>query len=382
MASSGWQGQKDIQTSKYPHMALNLYITSISHSGTTLTYSGYVRALVTGSSRISYNGGSISLTGGGSKTMNFSMDSTVSGGRTYQDTGTFTCTINNVPATTTSYNVTASLSAGSVASGSATWTLQFGASSVAPSGLAITNVIPTYNTVTYDWVVDNWGSGTGRTVETMVLETPYVSGVPRTYKAIAGQSGGTVTITNSDMAASAGGVEMKGMGLYYTGMNASNGTLTRFQGPSFYTAPAPSIVSYSHQKNSTFFVVSVAGDPAKNHTTYDQSAYKKVVRYKLNDSWTTRIFETTVETTDTATVPVPFGASVQVEVWQEYHGVKSVVNSFMLTNNDNPSHLYGPVDGRSKKINKLYGSVVGESKEIVKLYASVGGVSKQIYNNN
>lgn len=126
MASSGWQGQQDIQTGKYPKMALNLRIDGITHSGTNLRVWGAVRAVVT-SGNIYYNGVYVSWPGGG---YSQNMNPVSTGG--YVDWG-FDTTIGGVAQTTTGYTFTASLSAGSTASGSASWWITFNASSSSPA---------------------------------------------------------------------------------------------------------------------------------------------------------------------------------------------------------------------------------------------------------
>lgn len=166
MASSGWQGQQDIQTSKYPHMALNLNVWDIARSGTTLTFKAQVRVVVT-SGNISYNNASVSVTGGGSTSVNIQKST---GG--YVDTGTFNCTITNVSTSATTYNVSASLSAGSVASGTATWTLDIGSGASAPSGLTATLVSYTDTSAKIAIHIDSYGTpdnNPGRYIEASVL---------------------------------------------------------------------------------------------------------------------------------------------------------------------------------------------------------------------
>lgn len=166
MASSGWQGQRDIQTSKYPHMALNLNVWDIARSGTTLTFKAQVRVVVT-SGNISYNNASVSVTGGGSTSINIQKST---GG--YVDTGTFNCTIANVSTSATTYNVSASLSAGSVASGTATWTLDIGSGASAPTGLTATLISYTDTSAKIAIHIDGYGTpdnNSGRYIEAAVL---------------------------------------------------------------------------------------------------------------------------------------------------------------------------------------------------------------------
>ena len=338
MASSGWQGQKDIQTSVFPHMALNLYISSISHSGTTLTYSGYVRVVCT-SGYISYNGATVSLTGGSSKSINLNL----SGGQ-YSDTGTFSCTINNVSATTTSKTVTASLSAGGVASGSASWTLTFDSSSSSPSGLGITGISSTYNSVTGTVSLSSYGTGSGTNkIEMLVLEQSYVAGLPHLHNDATNVYTFTTTVTNSS-ATSAGGITIKGAGLYYTGVYASNGTsVTRYAGPSVYTPPAPlQTLSYTQTQNSTNVTIGLTitgGSSSVNNSNTVTTYY----RYSTNggssySNWTSA-GTGTAWTSKTASFNCNYGASVVVQAKQQYQGKDSEIKqvSFTATTGTAPS---------------------------------------------
>lgn len=341
MASSGWQGQKDIQTSVFPHMALNLYISSISHSGTTLTYSGYVRVVCT-SGYISYNGATVSLTGGSSKSINLNL----SGGQ-YSDTGTFSCTISNVSATTTSKTVTASLSAGGVASGSASWTLTFDSSSSSPSGGSITGVSTTYNSVTGTVKIDSYGtsSSTSRTLELLVLEQSYVAGLPHRYNAQTnGNLSYTTTVNNSSTCPSAGCITIKGAGAYYTGLYASNGNSAyRYAGGVVYTNPAPlQTLSYTQTQNSTNVTVglTITGGSNSNNNSNTVTTY---YRYSTNggssySNWTSA-GTGTAWTSKTASFNCNYGASVVVQAKQTYQSKDSEIKqvSFTATTGTAPS---------------------------------------------
>lgn len=379
MASSGWQGQKNVQTSVYPHMALNLRVDSISHSGTTLTVKGVVRVICT-SGYISYNGATVSLTGGGSKSINLNLSS---GGTA--DTGTFTCTINNVSATTTSKSVTATLSAGSVASGSASWTLTFNASTSAPTGLYINNVSSTWDSVSGTVGLSSYGTGSGTTqLQMVVLYESYVAGLPHRWdRTTSGALSYNATVDNNSTAASVGAIDIKGCGLYYTGVYANNGSeSSRFAGPSIYTPPAPAVLNYVRIGETNQWQVTLTGDPNNNNTGYTAAQLTRSMRYKIdNGSWVN--VETAVvkaiDATTIATITIPAASTATIEGWMTYQGLNSEVGSITITNGDAPVHLYGSVSGQAKEIKHLYGSVNGRSVKITKLYASVGGVAKKIF---
>jgi hypothetical protein len=379
MASSGWQGQKNVQTSVYPHMALNLRVDSISHSGTTLTVKGIVRVVCT-SGYIGYNNATVSLTGGGSKTLNLNLST---GGTA--DTGTFTCTINNVSATTTSKSVTATLSAGSVASGSASWTLTFNASTSAPTGLYINNISSTWDSVSGTIGLTSYGTGSGTKELTMlVLTQTYVAGLPHRWdKTTSGALSYNATVDNNSAAAAAGSIDIKGCGLYYTGVYVTNGSaVSRFAGPSVYTPPAPVVLNYVRIGETNQWQVTLTGDPNNNNTGYTAAQLNRSMRYKIdNGSWVN--VETAavkaIDATTIVTITVPAASTATIEGWMTYQGLNSEVGSITITNSDAPVHLYGSVNGQAKKLEHVYGSVNGRSVKLTKIYASVGGVAKLVH---
>lgn len=126
MASDGWQGQKDSQTSKWPHMAMNLYISNLVHVSGKITFNATVRNIVT-QGNLYCNGVVTGLTGA-SGTLTRNMNP-VSAGQ-YVDFGTYSCEI-SVADSATSANVTATMtttctsSSGGTIGGSASWTLSF-----------------------------------------------------------------------------------------------------------------------------------------------------------------------------------------------------------------------------------------------------------------
>lgn len=382
MASSGWQGQKDVQTSVYPHMALNLRIDSISHSGTTLTYTGVVQVKCT-SGYISYNNATVTLTGGGSKSINLNLNSS---GTTSANTSTFSCTVSNVSATTTSKSVTASLSAGSVASGSASWTLSFNASTSAPTGLYINNISTAWNGVTGTVGLSSYGVGSGtKALEMLVLLQTYSSaGLMHRYeRTTSGTLSQTFTVTNNSAAGTAGGVDIKGCGLYYTGVYATNGSESaRYAGPTVYTPPAPVVLNYVRVGETTQWQVTLTGDPNNNNSDYTPAQLNRSLRYKIDSGSWVNVESAEVKAIDATTIvniTIPYGSTATIDGWMTYQGLNSEVSTITIANTDAPVHLYGSVNGESQMIRHLYGSVNGRSKKIVKLYASVGGVSKLIH---
>lgn len=379
MASSGWQGQKNIQTSVYPHMALNLRIDSISHSGTTLTYTGVVRVICT-SGYISFSNATVTLTGGGSKTINLNLSTDG-----YVTTGTFSCTVSNVSATTTSKSVTATLSAGSVASGSASWTLSFNASTSAPSGLYINNISSTWDSISGTVGLSSYGTGSGtKTLQMLALTQSYVAGLPHRYdRTTSGALSYNATVNNNSTAASAGGVDIKGCGLYYTGVYANNGSVSaRLAGPSIYTPPAPVVLNYTRVGETDQWQVTLTGDPNNNNIDYTAAQLTRSLRYKIdNGSWVDveSAEVKAIDATTIVTITIPAGSTATIEGWMTYQGLDSEVSSITITNGSSPAYLYGSVNGQAKKLTHVYGSVNGRSVKLTKIYASVGGVAKLVH---
>lgn len=392
MASSGWQGQIDIQTQKYPRVALNLNVWDVVHSGTTLTFKGTVRVICT-SGWIAYNNASISLTGGDSQSINLNFGT---GG--YADSGTFSCTISNVPTSQGWYNVTASLSAGGVASGSASWTLNIGGGGEAPGGTSIT-----YDGCTWDSI-----SATTSCTSTGGLNIIFASTI------VVGSYNGE--IDNLMAWDNAHGIEgfssqptsamsfyslftnetcvfkdynpipIKGMLHYKLNGSVQNaaGATEWFDSTLRYLPPAPSQFTYTDPGGSgtKTFPVEFTGDTVNNHTTYDSASLTRYVRYKIdNGNWTV-VENNTNKALDAVTsfnVAVPAGSTATIEGYMTYHNMQSEVSSITIANTNLGCALYGSVGGEAKKLGPVYASVNGQAKKLVRIYASVGGVAKKVY---
>lgn len=377
-----WQGYKDIQTSKYPHMALDLDVWDVVHSGDTLTFKATVRAKVT-SGNLHYNGVSVSLTGGGSISRNMNPVST---GQSV-DFGTFSCSI-GVPASTTSCDVTASLNAGTVASGSARWTLTFGQGGSAPSGGYVSSLTSTWNSVTGTYGITSDGGSTLTNLIFKVLKAPYAAGVPaREYRAtVPGDMSlnpRTRTVDNSSNTENNPTWTFKGCDLYYAGIYASNSIGEyRYQDGSVYTPPAPGQLSYQEPESGTSYTINYVGVPANNNPDYDPSWLTRTVRYKVGSGDWTYIENDSVVALDVATVStisIPASSSAIVEAWMTYHGAQSTVSSVTIVNSNSPVNAYCSVNDEAVLVDKIYGSVNSATAKIVKAYASHEGVARKVF---
>lgn len=263
----------------------------------------------------------------------------------------------------------------------------------APSGLGLSIVDATWNSVTVDTVVANWGTGSSITRDAYLLEVPYVAGTPKYYESSTSSSTSAVRLTvsgNSPFDFSPQ-FTVYGCHKYYTGLyaNTSAGT-TRYQGPTFYTAPyalddlvyTGDVISGSTVTVSLSAVTNSVHNYTSNHIGFE---------YRLSTDgggtygpWIEHA--TTVLAGATASLDIASlsqGTSYTVEMRQfcveaganRYYSTTSTV-AFVT---DISSRFYGSVNGEAKLIKKLYGSVNGETKAIKKLYGSVNGEATLIY---
>ena len=378
-------GEKDLNIGQYPHMSATLNVTNLVHSGTTLTFNATVKITVT-SGYINCSSVKVALTGAGSitKSMNVSTDGSVT-------FGTYTGSISNVSATTTSKTLKVTLStsctggSGYNIGGSAEWTVTFPASTSAPTGLYINNISSTWDSVSGTVGLTSYGTGSGtKRLQMLVLYEEYVAGLPHRYdRTTSGALSYNATVDNNSTAAGAGGIDIKGCGLYYTGVYVNNGSeSSRLAGPSIYTPPAPVIFNYVRIGETDQWQVTLTGDPNNNNTDYTAAQLTRSLRYKIdNGSWVN--VETAevkaIDATTIVTITVPATSTATIEGWMTYQGLNSEVGSITITNSDAPVHLYGSVNGQAKELVHVYGSVNGRAVKLTKIYASVGGVAKLVH---
>lgn len=404
MASSGWQIEQTWFTySSNIRLIGNIYIDSISHSGSSLRIRGTIAGGARGSNNYRFyylDYTSYAQPEGGSKI------ALGSKGRTWKvgDSDVhvdFDVTLSNVAATTTSRSFYVNFYGPNTNSVVATlsWTLYFDASGSAPSGGSIVYNSSTWNSVTSTSAVSSWGGMSG-TLESIVVtgstngaadnvtSSNWYNGYGRiNSRTTTSSMSAEYTITDTSYYAKMDNpISLKGLTHYklaYWNWNAVGHT-DGLDNTLRYLPPAPSTMTVTDPggEGTKNFPVTFKGDVDKNHTTYDTASLTRTVRYKVNDAaeWT-YVAEDEVAligAETTFTVRVPGSQSAVIEGWQTYHGMQSDVKTLNLYNGNAPSRVYGPVDGESKLATKVYGSVNGQSKEIVKLYGSVEGQSKAI----
>ena len=250
----------------------------------------------------------------------------------------------------------------------------------------INSVSSTWDSVSGTVGLSSYGTGSGtKRLELLVLLQDYTgSGLQNRHEYVTGGAlSQTFTVTNSSEAGAAGAIDIKGCGLYHTGVYATNGsTPSRLNGPTTYTPPAPVVMNYTRIGVTDQWQVTLTGDPNNNNSDYTPAQLTRSMRYKIdNGAWVN--VETAevkaIDATTIGTITVPASSTATIEGWMTYQGLNSEIGSITITNSDAPVHLYGSVNGESTEIQHLYGSVNGRSVKITKLYASVGGISKKIF---
>lgn len=254
----------------------------------------------------------------------------------------------------------------------------------APTGLTAEFISSTWNSVTAKASVTGWGGSSSAGLQFVVNSVASDYDHARQAYDVGSGMTGQLTATNSNITWKFDETfPLTGMRKWYLSgwaKNTANIIATYFDQTVRYLPPAPGNLSYTHTPDTTNYTLSYVGVPANNISNYDTGSYKKVIRYKTAASdWVTTEYTTGVGTASTKNIIIPFGATVTVEAWQEYHGEKSEVTTTTITNADSPARLYGSVSGQAKEIRKLYAPLNGQAKEIQKLYASVNGVAKLVY---
>jgi len=363
--SSGWQGKK------YYHASGNvgvvdwygdIYISSITHSGTNLRVVGKfgVAAVGTAGASAYYNygmRGSMATNDGtkvgSTQTLLKGYERLYTGSAVEKD---FDITISDVPASATSYNLGCRMWACYNETCTQTfwdvtkyWPIEFNPST-APSGLYINNISTAYNSVSATVGLGSWGSSSGtNTLEMLVLTQQYVAGLPHRYsQTTSGALSFSTTVSNSSSCSGAGCITIKGAGTYYTGVYTKNGAgvESRLAGPAVYTPPAPmTSLTYTQTQQATNVKINVftVGGSSSDNNSNSVTTY---MRYSTNgggsySSWTP-IGSGNAWDTYTGNFTCAYGANVIIQTKQNYGGaggadsaVKSV--SFTATSGTAPS---------------------------------------------
>ena len=364
MASSGWQGEQTLTSwgSYGAHLAGDVRIDSIVHSGSTVTVSGAVRcALRTNSSSASAWSDAVTgyVTGG----------STVSFGGSFRGTKTspdvrdrsFTATL-SASSSATSVTLSVRFAGGSLNT-TKSWTLSMDPGGSAPAVPSISIVNVADNNATFNVTESDYGdpaSATGRYIEAGIMAQNSYGG---TYRAKMATNVSSADITVSNTNYDYGSLAITPNTTYYYGAYANNTVLSASGiAGQFTTLPAYITNVVANDDGTGNITVSVIhGSEGSDDTVYTEYSYDQSTWNAVQDE-----FHITAHSATT------------IYIRRENSTGATPVYSLSIVPTTTVK-LYGSVNGQSKEIKTLYGSVNGQSKKIVKLYGSVNGRSKLIY---
>lgn len=266
----------------------------------------------------------------------------------------------------------------------------------APSSLNLSIVDATWNSVTMETVVGDWGTGSNKKRAAYLLEVLYVAGVDKYHTDSTDTTTDPVELIvsaeTSPFEFSDVPFTVYGCKEYHTGLFASTSVgEARLQGPTFYTAPYKlDNLTYSGGQLEQGGTVSADLAVVTNLVHNNPSSHIGFEYRVSSDGGATFgtwvISDVTVAVGGNVTLPVTGltqGTAYVVEVRQfcteatsgHFYSETSTV-SFTA---DVFSRLYGSVNGLTKRVATLYGSVSGSTKKIKKLYGSVNGQTKLIF---
>lgn len=258
-------------------------------------------------------------------------------------------------------------------------TITIGSQGTAPSGLDVSVVDATWNSVTLDTVVADWGSGSNQERAGYLLEVPYVAGVDKYLEVHAGNETGTINMTinaaTSDFEFSSVPFTVYGCHQYYTGLWANTSVdASRLQGPTFYTAPYQlDDLTYNGSTLEGGGTVTAELIAVTNIVHNDTSSHIGFEYRVSSDGGSTYgawvESSTTVAVGSNATIAVASlsqGRAYTIEVRQfcveaysERHYSTTTTVSFTA---EVYSKFYGSVNGKTKRITKLYGTTADIDK--------------------
>ena len=377
MATSGWQNEQTIITqtfSRYVMLKGNVYIDTITHSGTNLRVTGTI-ALCTRQRQGS--GGSITYTGydqyatpeGGSERVICSAGTRMPVGTDFHSA--FDVTIANVPATDTGRNFTVNFRCPSGQYGynvNLTWWLNFDSSGTAPSGLDVSIASIQDTGATMMVTLGSYGTPSSeaeRYIEADIFSTNAFAS-PYRYDISIAQPSATITVNNGSRTNTSDPLTIVPNTQYWYGAYATNTVLsTSIVKGSFITLPAyiTSITANDVGQGEVYFTVNHASegtaDTAITELSYNQTTWQTVSdNFHLTLTGQTTLYVRRINSSGSTPV----------------YSI-SVIPSTRIK-------LYGSVNGQAQEITKLYGSVNGQSKRIRKLYGSVNGRSKLIFKDD
>lgn len=348
MASSGWLGEQFIvQRSSNISYYGNLYISSITRSGTNVTVSGKIRFTAKGTSSYSsyYNYG-VQADPAGSQGFITILGNNVSiSNGSNKDVG-FSTTVSNVAATATSMSFgvryVAWLNSGHTSSYwdvTKNWTIHFESGGTAPSGLSATISSYTDTSATINVSIASYGtpaSSGGRYIEAAVFTGTTYGGTYR-YKKSYHNTYETLTVDNM----SEGSLVITPNTQYHYGCYANNTSLSAnvVAPDTFVTLPAYITgITAIHTGGGVMNIATQHASEGSALTVYTEYSWDGV-------TWTT--------VSDPFNVTITGPKTIYVRRFSD-SGKTPVYRATITPSNG--AQLYGSVSGLSKNLSPLYAS--------------------------
>lgn len=247
----------------------------------------------------------------------------------------------------------------------------------APTGLAVSNIVPSQEGFSADVSVTGWGGAGSASTRYRELQVWTYSGSgltePRRYQNEYGDALTSSIIVNNSTPN--GTLTILPNTEYVIGAYATNGTYNTGNqrlGSGTTLPPSPSLSNTALTPDSATFVYSVPNQGGKYDMTlkYQMDGGELIAVDTLSGAGTKNGTFTVSGLESSTTYSIVLSLSTSVG---------EVTSNTINFTTENGAVLYGPVNGQTKKVKKLYGSVNGQTKEVIKLYGSVGGQTKRIF---
>lgn len=376
MASSGWQGERLIRnqpSSNYAKHYANLSISSITHSGNTVTISGVLRFILRSSSPSSYKsswGFNITAAPTGSSSLNFgqTFGQFWSGHDVTKDLN-FTSTISAASSVTSlTFNVVwTSSNNSSYGSNTTSWTLSIPAGGTAPAAPTISISSLSDTGATFAVAVSDYGDPASDPNRGLYASIFDLSSLYARSNGATAVSSASITVDNTSL----GALQITPNTIYHYYAEADNTVLQTpshsplSSTPTLLTLPAyiTNVVA-SDDGHGDITISVIHANEGSDDVVYTEYSTDQTTWNPVQDE-----FHLTIHSATT------------VYIRRENSAGTTPVYTLNIVPTTTVK-LYGSVNNQAKEIKKLYGSVGGEAKKIVKLYGSVNGRSRLIYEDN
>lgn len=259
----------------------------------------------------------------------------------------------------------------------------------APSGLAVSCISSTWDTVTLRGSITSYGTPSAMSTRKLAIgvsESQSGLSVKRENQ-ITESTSGTTTVTNESIYPAATALTIKGCKTVWPYIWAYNGVWsnTLISDTSVVTPPAPlSAISYS-----------IANDSMTVQMTASENNEEVTATWSLKiflDDATTPLY--TYNESHLTTSGATVSKNIPLTTFSEYgeYTIKGALtyngqtSASVSTTYSNPApqvrKLYCSVNGQTREVSHLYGPVNMTSKKITKLYGSVNGVTKLVFQDS